>query len=118
MTAIRPHHNRRLRKKLHLGEFQELGFSVSATCPPGWGEAERDRAMLELLAVVEARGLVFGGGDSASGMDGHIGLAQRGSPTEDDRLAIEACLNTLGFTEVRVSPLEDAWYPPEDSGDD
>jgi uncharacterized protein YggL (DUF469 family) len=114
MTAIRPHHNRRLRKKLHLGEFQELGFTVSASCPPAWDETERDRAMLELLSVVEARGLVFGGGDSASGMDGHIGLAQRGSPTEDDRQAIETCLKEIGFTEVRVSPLEDAWYPPED----
>lgn len=118
MTAIRPHHNRRLRKKLHLGEFQELGFSVSAGCPPGWAEAERDRAMHGLLATVEAHGLIFGGGDSASGMDGHIGLAQRGSPTEADRQAITDCLNALGFVDVQVSALEDAWYPPEPESDE
>ncbi len=113
MTAIRAHHNRRLRKKLHLGEFQELGFTVSATCPPNWGESERDVAMNGLLDAVGARGLIFGGGDSASGMDGHIGLATRGSATEADRDAILATLKSLGFVEVEVAPLEDAWYPPE-----
>jgi len=113
MTAIRAHHNRRLRKKLHLGEFQELGFTVSAACPPGWGESERDAAMHGLLDAVAARGLIFGGGDSASGMDGHIGLATRGSATEADREAILATLQSLGFVEVVVAALEDAWYPPE-----
>ncbi len=113
MTTIRPHHNHRLRKKLHLGEFQELGFTVSATCPPGWGESERDTAMHGLLDAVAARGLIFGGGDSAQGMDGHIGLATRGSATDEDRDVMLACLQSLGFAEVVVAPLEDAWYPPE-----
>ena len=113
MTAIRPHHNRRLRKKLHLGEFQEMGFTVSAACAPGWGESERDAAMHGLLDAVAARGLIFGGGDSAQGMDGHIGLATRGSASEEDRTAILATLQALGFVEVVVAPLEDAWFPPE-----
>jgi len=114
MSLPKPHHNRRLRKKLRLGEFREFGFAVSAGCPPGWDEARREAAVLGLIDTVEARGLSYGGGDSASGLDGYIARTGRGSASEDDRTAIGERMQALGFLDVEVAPLEDAWHPPLD----
>jgi uncharacterized protein len=107
----KPHHKPRHRKKLRLGEFRELGFAVSATCPADWDDARRDTAMGALLQLCEARGLDYGGGDSASGMDGYVVRAGRGSADEADRDAVRAELSRLGFTEVQAGDLEDAWHP-------
>jgi uncharacterized protein len=106
------HHRRRHRKKLRLAEFRQLGFSVSAHCPPGWSDEQREQAMAELLDLVDERGLDYGGGDSASGMDGYVVPAGRASATEDDREALREALTRLGFADVEVGALEDAWYPP------
>jgi uncharacterized protein len=109
------HHTARQRKKLRLGEFQQLGFAISATCPTGWSGEQREQAMSDLIDRIEARGLDYGGGDSASGMDGYVMAAGRASATEDDRAAVEAALGELGFVDVEVGALEDAWYPHTDA---
>jgi uncharacterized protein len=112
MSQPNPHHKARHRKKLRLGEFQELGFTVSAGCPSDWSDEQREQAMCGLLDLIEQRELDYGGGDSASGMDGYIVAAGRGSATEDDRAALRAKLEELGFVEIEIGELEDAWYPP------
>jgi uncharacterized protein len=114
MPQTNRHHNVRQRKKLRLGEFQEFGFAVSAHCPTGWSDEQREQAMSTLLDRVEDRGLDYGGGDSASGMDGYIVAAGRGSASEDDRAALQAALTELGFVDVEVGALEDAWYPADE----
>lgn len=114
MTDPKVHHNRRQRKKLRLGEFREMGFSVSAHCPPDWSDDDREAAMVALLKFIDGRELAYGGGDSASGMDGYVTRAARGSATEDDRSAITEQMRTLGFTDVQTSPLEDAWNAGDD----
>jgi uncharacterized protein len=106
------HHNLRQRKKLRLGEFQQLGFSISGKCPEGWSDEQREQAMSDLIDRIENRELDYGGGDSASGMDGYVVASGRGSATEDDREALRAALGELGFVDVEVGALEDAWYPP------
>ncbi len=111
----RPHHNRRQRKKLHLGEFQELGFAISAGCPADWTLAQRDFAMITLLETLDAHGLCFGGGDSAGGMDGYVACVQRRSASDAEREMVRAKLAELGFTDPQVAPLSDAWYPDEAS---
>ncbi len=116
MPTPRPHHNRRQRKKLRIGEFQEFGFEVSATCPPAWTDAQRDAAVDGLIAAVEARGLCYGGGDSASGLDGYIARMGPGSASDADRTAIEQRMQALGFTDVIVAPLSDAWHGEDDVG--
>jgi uncharacterized protein len=108
----KPHHNLRQRKKLRLGEFQQLGFSISAKCPDGWSDVEREQAMFELIDRIEARELDYGGGDSASGLDGYVVASGRGSAGEDDREALRTALGELGFVDAEVGALEDAWYPP------
>ena len=111
MTQPKKHHNRRQRKKLRLGEFQQLGFAVSANCPAGWSDEQREEKMWSLMEAIEQRDLDFGGGDSASGMDGYVMPAGRDSATDDDREAVRAELTQLGFENIEVGALEDAWYP-------
>jgi uncharacterized protein len=111
MSQANPHHKARHRKKLRLGEFQELGFAVSASCPGNWSDEQREQAMGGLLDLIEERELDYGGGDSASGMDGYIVASERGSASNDDRAAVRARLEALGFADIKVGELEDAWYP-------
>lgn len=100
--------SRRLRKKLHLDEFQELGFEVdihwTATAAAEDLEALFWRFIEEAVAD---NSLCFGGSDSA----GFI-YREGGSASDDDRAAVEkwlaACPDVASFT---VSPLRDAWYP-------
>jgi uncharacterized protein YggL (DUF469 family) len=102
--------SRRLRKKLHVGEFKELGFEFEVvlkdTVPPGEEEALAD---LFLAEIVEPRHLAFGGWITG----GFISCWGRGSVTEEDREAIRSWLLARAeIGEARVSPLVDAWYPP------
>jgi hypothetical protein len=114
VTDPKVHHNRRQRKKLRLGEFREYGFSVSASCPPSWSADDRETAMLKLIEHIDSRDLGYGGGDSASGMDGYVTRAGRGSATEEDRSAVAEQMRALGFADVQTSPLEDAWNASDD----
>jgi len=101
-------HNLRQRKKLHLGEFQELGFYIDLEMT----EAMPDQAIESfidafLVEIIEPRNLVFAGGD----MGGFICRLGRSSATEEDRTAVEQWL--AGRAEPKsftVAPLVDAWY--------
>ncbi len=110
MPAPRDHHKRRHRKKLHLGEFTQLGFSLHAGCPSGWDDGRREQAMLQLIAAIEARDLNYGGGDSASGLDAYVYASGGRSCSDADREAVRASLTALGFLAVTIEPLSDAWY--------
>ncbi|MYM68040.1 DUF469 family protein [Pseudoduganella sp. FT55W] len=102
----------RLRKKLHLEEFQEFGFSFEATVDAACS-GERYDAIVDafLEQVVEARGLGMGGNLSGA----YIQAMDRSSASDADREAVQAWLEAqpeLG--NVLVHPLSDAWYPPEE----
>jgi uncharacterized protein YggL (DUF469 family) len=117
MPQPKPHHKRRHRKKLHLGEFQQQGIAVSAGFPAGFDEARREQAMLALIGRIESLGLAYGGGDSASGMDGYVYALGGRSCAEPDRVAVRAALEDSGFVEINVGPLSDAWYDDEDDAE-
>lgn len=74
--------SRRLRKKLHLGEFQELGFFYEATIKDGIDE----HAFIDglLAEAIEPNGLGFGGW--AGG--GAVSKLSRGSVSEGERQAV------------------------------
>lgn len=56
---------KRLRKKKHLREFLQLGFSVECRIRPGLSGPEFDRFTDEFIVqAIEANALVFGGGSS------------------------------------------------------
>ena len=100
--------SRRLRKKLHLDEFQELGFDVEAALKaPLVGTAEEELLIAFIEEAVEPRGLIYGGGVTY----GYVCKPGRGSATEEDRSAIRDWLQARSeFASVTVRELSDAWY--------
>ena len=101
--------NRRLRKKLHLGEFQQLGFEVSITLKPDLGMDALDRFLDDfILDAIEKNDLAFGGGTDS----GFITTWNRGSTSETHRTIVEDWLSRRQeVVSVRLGPLVDAWYP-------
>lgn len=100
-------HNLRQRKKLHLGEFKELGFNIELVLKEGLGEADEDALIDAFIAeVIEARGLIYGGGLSY----GFVCRDTRGDATDDDRVAVKAWWSSRPeVVSVSVSELVDAW---------
>lgn len=100
--------SRRLRKKLHLEEFQELGFDVEAEFKEiQTGAAEEELLIAFIDGVIEPRGLIYGGGVAC----GFVCKAGGGSATEEDRSAVQKWLQARSeFTSVTVYELSDAWY--------
>ena len=99
--------SRRLRKKLHIGEFKEDGFAIGFRFLPGIGpEAQIETLLRFITEAIESRSLRFGGGEQ-----GFVTKARRGSTTEEDRNAVRSWLMACtSVTDVRVGPTEDAWY--------
>ncbi|MFI7857584.1 MULTISPECIES: YggL family protein [Pseudomonas] len=101
--------SRRLRKKLCVDEFQELGFELNL----GFKEDLSDEAIDAFLdafltEAMDANGLDYVGGDDF----GLVCSAKRGSVSEEQRAAVEAWLKGRSeLTNIEVSPLLDAWYP-------
>lgn len=101
--------SRRLRKKLYLGEFQQLGFEVSITLKPNLGIDELDRFLDEfVLDAIEKNELAFGGGTDC----GFITTWKRGSVSEAQRTIVEGWLNRRHeVVSVALGSLVDAWHP-------
>ncbi|HLV18162.1 MAG TPA: 50S ribosome-binding protein YggL [Pseudomonas sp.] len=101
--------SRRLRKKLCVDEFQELGFEVHLNYREDLSEAERNAAMEDFLAqAIEANGLGFIGADDF----GYVCLGRRGSVSPEQRAQVEAWLKARGeLAGSRVGELIDVWYP-------
>lgn len=97
--------SRRQRKKLHIGEFKELGFLFEAAIKPGADE----NALIEafLTEAIDANELGFGGW--ATG--GAVEKFGRGSMTEDQRQTV---LNWLAarpeIATLSATGLIDMWY--------
>ncbi len=103
---------RRLRKKLHLGEFQELGFEVAARLASPLSDEERDKLLdLFIEQCIESNELGFGGGlnDDLEGFV--VSMKKRGSATDEQREKVRAWLGTRSeFAGVEIGPLRDAWH--------
>lgn len=100
--------SRRLRKKLHLDEFQELGFDVETVLKePLVGAAEENLLIAFIEEVIEPRGLIYDGGLTC----GYACKAGGGSATDEDRSAVRDWLQARAeFASVTVQELSDAWY--------
>ncbi|QIL80047.1 DUF469 family protein [Diaphorobacter sp. HDW4A] len=100
--------SQRQRKKMHIGEFQELGFEYviefKEKLSPDAQEALMDQFLTE---VVVPRSLMLGGWLN----EGFVTAYPRGSATEEDRKAVEQWLKEkIKGASVQVSELKDAWY--------
>ncbi|KAA6129669.1 YggL 50S ribosome-binding family protein [Cupriavidus cauae] len=106
-------YNHRQRKKLHIGEYQELAFEVMAdvseSARQGDPEALLDRF---LQGAIEANGLLMAGAIDDYQLSAYVLLnAARGSVSAEQREAVEKWLQaSADFENVRVGPLRDAWY--------
>ncbi|MFQ6370152.1 50S ribosome-binding protein YggL [Shewanella sp. YIC-542] len=102
--------SRRLRKKLRVDEFQELGFDVSWRFADSLSEDEIDAQVDRFIAeVIEPRELGFHGGGHRL-WDGVIATQRLGKCTDEDRQAVVAFLESLNAQEVEVSALYDIWW--------
>ncbi len=104
--------NKRLRKKKHRGEFQELGFELSIEVHRDMTPNEFYMLIDRFIASVESHQLVCGGGGCpASGYNVFVSRQHRGSATENDRQAISAFVESepkvIGS---KIGPLIDSWY--------
>jgi len=102
---------KRLRKKLRLEEFRELGFEVQFRLLDGWTEPELDRFWDVFIAdAVEREGLICGGGCGRT-WDITVMRPHRGSATEADRSKLSQWLaQHPGVRDARVGPLVDMWH--------
>lgn len=105
---------KRVRKKLRLGEFQEMGFKVAWSFREGT-EKEEIFGFWERFIdeAIEARNLAYGGGGGLR-WEGFVARAGRGSASDEDREFLESWLaNEPLVDEPAIGELVDAWCPSE-----
>jgi uncharacterized protein len=101
--------NKRIRKKHHLGEFQEWGFAATFTLADHIaGDLVHDFLDLLTSEVLEPRGLQCGGGGDR-GWELFVFKPDGQSASDEDRAAVSAWLAARAeVSEVTVGPLIDA----------
>jgi uncharacterized protein len=103
---------KRLRKKLRRGEFTEYAFDIQYSLNTGMLAAAAEEFLDRFIEhAIEARNLSCGGGGKDLSWDFLVTKAGRGSPTEEDRTAVQAWL--AAQPEVRsyaVGQFVDAWH--------
>ena len=98
--------SRRLRKKLHLAEFQKLGFEYEAT----WRihpTIEQQNAFLDgFIALIESRDLQLGGGPTS----GFVCGVQKNPDSTDIEVVREFLSVWPSIEQVTMGKLIDATY--------
>ena len=98
---------KRLRKKLHKGEFQEMGFEVEFDYPENFGQEQQLDLLCKFIEeAIEANGLEIGGS---------FVHRFRGSVSENQReLVIKWLEANPDISNIKVGELRDAWYGWDD----
>lgn len=110
MTEKVSNRSRRLRKKMRVDEFQELGFDLAWQFAEGTTDEAIDEFMDKFFdEIIEPNGLGFGGeGDLI--WHGLICTQKLGKCTDANRKDVEAWLTNAGAKSVTVSELYDVWW--------
>ena len=115
MKSLQPHElnkprTRRLRKKLRVGEFQELGIYLQFTISRD--SITLDSALDLWIDFVESKDWMFGGGINDDGLlSGFLCPVHRGSLSEADCLTIQVWADTQSWITSKVTQeLQDAWH--------
>ncbi len=103
---------RRLRKKYHVGEFQEFGFEIFVTFRLNLSETDSDQLYDEFIVEIEANKLLFGGGGGLGSMQGFVTASKNyQSPNIEQREKIKNWLeNHREIAGCKVGNFKDAWY--------
>lgn len=102
--------SRRLRKKMHIDEFQELGFSVGFVFPEGTSEETIDSTVDALIEdVIDPNGLAFDGSGYLQ-WEGLICLQQTGKCTDEHRELVRKWLEDRKLNNIQVTELFDVWW--------
>jgi uncharacterized protein YggL (DUF469 family) len=106
-----PSRNRRLQKKMYLGEWAIFGFEFSFNLTEASDE-EYEVFFNSLEKLVNTEELYISLDNDSESFDGSATSAERyGSATEENRAAIEAFLNSHNIvSEVKIGVLVDAFY--------
>lgn len=106
--------NRRQRKKLRVGEFQELVFKVRMTFRQPLAEPAYDVLLDAFIELIESRRLIVGGLGGQLPLveaDGIVSAWGRGSPAEEDRQAVLDWLrHRPEVASAEVGEFVDGWY--------
>ena len=99
--------SRRLRKKMHIDEFQELGFSVAWRFPEGTSEEQIDKTVDDFInEVIEPNKLAFDGSGYLA-WEGLICMQEIGKCTEEHQAIVRKWLE-----ELPASSMPRAALPP------
>ncbi|SDK11121.1 hypothetical protein SAMN04488540_11925 [Ferrimonas sediminum] len=110
MIPTAKNRSRRLRKKMRIDEFQELGFDLSWRFNDEVSEEQIDALVDQLIAeVIEPQALGFSGGGHKE-WDGIICTQKLGKCTEAHRQAIETFFADKPVSDVKTSELYDIWW--------
>lgn len=104
--------SKRLRKKLHVGEFQEFGFSVSFNLSENLDREALNSFTDQFLAqAIENNGLLFGGGIGNGFVTALNRQGKGSSASEEHRILVRNWLAAHPLvTEVQIGELLDAWW--------
>lgn len=102
--------SRRLRKKLHIDEFQELGFSVAWRFAEGTTEEQIDATVDQFInEVIAPNGLAYDGSGYLV-WEGLVCLQETGKCTDEHRELVRKWLEAHNLTDVQVTELFDVWW--------
>lgn len=105
-----PIRNRRQRKKMHLAEFQELGFLVKFQFNEGTGIDQIDATVDRFIEeVIKANGLAYEGSGYLH-WEGLVCLEKLGKCDESHRELVKNWLENNGLIQIEVSQLFDIWW--------
>ena len=100
---------KRLRKKLRLQEFQEMGFLADFKLNIPFTHEAEGVLWDKLFEFVDAQGFSIGGSMNSF----YVTRPKRDTATEADREAFAAWLHQQPeVSGVKVWPLDDAWHGP------
>lgn len=100
---------KRLRKKLRLAEFVELGFETTFRLPWGEDDSRLETFWDEFIRRIEARRL-YCAGACGQRWDVVIYRGNRRAATDEDRTDLAQWLEAHGaVSDIHIGPLFDTW---------
>jgi len=102
--------SRRLRKKMHIDEFQELGFSVAFSFPEDTSGDTIDTTLDAFInEVIDPNGLAFDGSGFLQ-WEGLVCLQKTGKCTDEHRELVRKWLEDRQLNNIQVTELFDVWW--------